>query len=126
MPMKLMFSWRELLAPTPEYARKRWGGEPELAVTDGPFPAGGRSRGYAIDDPRIEEFEGTITQRDDEAAEFVYLTVTNAAGTEREFGVESENADEYEVGRHMLVRFIESGRLKSGDQLIEVTQIWLA
>ena len=64
--MKLMYCLRELFPATPAYARKRWESEPEFAVTDGPFRAGGGSIGYTVDDPRIEEFEGTITERDED------------------------------------------------------------
>jgi hypothetical protein len=122
-----MYCFRDLLPATPAYARKRWGTEPELAVSDGPFRAGGGSSGYTVDDPRIEEFEGTITERDDDDPdEFLFVTVTDAAGKEREFGVKWDDAaSEYSIGRHMLVRFVEAGRLPNGEQIIEMVQIWL-
>lgn len=124
--MKLVYSWRELLSATPAYARKRWGLEPELAVADGPFRAGGGSSGYAIDDPRIEEFEGLITGRDeDDPDDALFISVTDAGGKEREFDVSWNDAAEYSIGRRMLVRFVETGRLRNGDQMFDVAQIWL-
>lgn len=120
-----MYSWREMLPAARAYALKRWGSEPEFAVSDGPFVAGGRSSGFTIDDPRIEEFEGTITERDDDYDDCVYLTVTSETGAEREFSVDQGKDAEFQVGRQMLARFVEAGRLRNGDQMINVAQIWL-
>jgi hypothetical protein len=123
--MKLMYGWQELLPTTRDYARKRWGREPEFAVSEEPVVTGGRSSGFAVDDPPIEEFEGAITERDDEYDDCVYLTVTSSTGAVREFSVDQGKDAEFQVGRRMVVRFVETGRLRNGDQMINVAQIWL-
>ena len=123
--MKLMYSVRDLLTASRDYARRRWGGEPEIAVRDGPFRADGRPSGIDIDDPVLLEFEGVIIERDDDSDDCIFVMVRNEEGVEREFDVDRGMEEEYRLGRHIVVRFAEAGRLPKGDQIIEVYQIWL-
>jgi hypothetical protein len=122
--VRLTYSWRELVPDSAAFARRLWGADADLSDTVQSLGgAGWRSLG--IDDPSIITFDGVIAERDDDTdGEEIYLTVTNGDGDSQLFDVD-KLTDEYIVGRRMVVRFVEIGRLKNGRQLKDVVQIWL-
>jgi hypothetical protein len=122
--VRLTYSWRELVPDSADFARRRWGAVADLSDTVRSLGGAGR-RSLGIDDPSIVTFEGVITGRDDDTGgDEIYLTVTNGDGDSQSFDVEGLT-DQYVVGRRMVVRFVEIGRLKNGRRLKDVVQIWL-